>query len=164
MRKTLVAGKLWVKSPALLKPDSLILFLFPREQSEWNIPVPRNSPRGTCPAGRATAGSGRFKILFLSRERPQAARVCCFSSTRAKIIFRHWKPVGFSLVLRTRGKDQRRSAQSAVKALILFSLIYQEAISRKNNRRSRRSPQIKNKLYRCGRNSPLKPDARIQGS
>jgi hypothetical protein len=41
--------------------------------------------------------------------------VCCLGSTRAIRIFWHGKPFGFSLVLRTRGKDQRQSAQSAVK-------------------------------------------------
>jgi hypothetical protein len=44
----------------------------------------------------------RIQGPCLSRERPQAASVCCLGSTRAKTIFWHGKPPGFTLVLRTR--------------------------------------------------------------
>jgi hypothetical protein len=77
MRKTLVAGKLWLKNPATLKPDSLIHSLFFLEQSEWANPVPRNGPRGTRPVSRVSISERAVeKSLILGRERPQAARAC----------------------------------------------------------------------------------------
>src|SRR6056297_2333294 len=86
-------------------------FCFSHEQSEWANPVPRNGPRGTRPAGRVSISERAVNNIFLTRERPQAARVCCLGSTRAKTIFWHEKPVGFTLMLRTRGNNQRNQVR-----------------------------------------------------
>jgi len=34
------------------------------EQGEWAIPLPRNCPRGICPASRMSAANGRLKNSF----------------------------------------------------------------------------------------------------